>query len=81
MILLFEACGMFMSSIIGGVLWSRWSIHNSAGHAVRAANWDALIYLSGGIAIVLTSSSHILVFPSAAGGWLGTYLSVRKAAK
>lgn len=72
------APAVFFSSIVGAVLWSTWAISVAERHAVRAANADAALHLLTGLVVIALAGSAWYLVPSAAGAWLGTFMTVRR---
>lgn len=58
--------------------WSRCVAHVSAARPVAAASWGVAIHLaSAGVVLAYVADPWLLPF-TAAGGWVGTWLGVRR---
>jgi hypothetical protein len=74
-----HASVVFLSSLIADVVWAKYTLATTAHHPLFSSLWAAAIIGIGVVSIDAYISSRLYVLPSAAGGALGTYLTVLHA--
>jgi hypothetical protein len=68
----------FAVMAITDICWAKYTASAAGGsNPKKAANWAVALFLLGGIAVVGYTANPVLLLPSAAGAWVGTFLGVR----
>lgn len=68
---------VFISTAIADVVWARYTLAVTAKSPLRAACWSALIILLGSFTVTQYVHDWRMVFPAAAGAFIGTWLAVK----
>ena len=71
------AAAVFAAAAGVDVIWARYVHHVSKHHATLAANYAFLISAVGIVSFKAWQHDWRFVFPTAAGSWVGTMLTVR----
>ena len=69
---------VFGSAALADVAWAGWSMYAGDRRAFLAATWGVLIVLLGAVSVRAYVDNALYLIPTAAGGWLGTYVTVRR---
>ena len=72
---------VFVSAGIVDFVWARYTLHLTARHTVRAANYAFAISCMGLVSFEAWLHNPLLVLPTAAGSWVGTYLTTKHTAR
>ena len=75
------ALGVFAAAFVTDIVWARYTLEVGAHRAVHAGLWAAGIVVCTLISVEAYIASPWYVVPTAAGAALGTYATVRHAAR
>lgn len=56
--------------------WARYTAHVTANRPLASASWSVLLFLLSGASIIGYTRDPLLLIPSAAGAFCGTYIGV-----
>lgn len=70
---------IFLLNATLDIVYARYTISVQHRHPIIAAHWAAAIILIGGISIISYTHDPVLIFPAAAGAWLGTWVAVGRS--
>lgn len=59
------------------ICWAKYTASAAGSSPKKAANWAVALFLLGGMVVVGYTANPVLLIPSAAGAWVGTFLGVR----
>jgi hypothetical protein len=68
---------VFVMVLVVNVCWTKYVIHAGAGRALPAALWDVGIVVLSALLTVEYVNNRWAVLAAAAGGFVGTYITVR----
>lgn len=74
-----EAFIIFLVNAMLDIVWARYTITIGQRRAIASANWAVAIILIGGVSILIYTHDPFLLFPAAAGAWVGTWITVERA--
>jgi hypothetical protein len=78
----YAAIVAFVLGFLTDIVWARWAISTKLNKAFAAANFTIFIYLFGLIyTLFIIEKNLLLVGMYILGGWIGTYLAVKKGHK
>lgn len=68
---------VFFDLIAVDFCWAKYTKGIADSKAGPAAFWSMLIMLLGAAAVISYTQNWVLLFPAAAGAWVGTYMAVK----
>jgi hypothetical protein len=71
--------GSFFLGLATDWIWTRWMQNVAANNPIVAANWSVLVYVVGLMyTMLIIGHAWVPIAFYLVGGWIGTYLAVRK---
>ena len=72
----------FIVMAVTDICWAKYTVAAAKDSSPKkAANWAVALFLLGGVAVVGYTTNPVLLLPSAAGAWVGTFIGVRMGKK
>lgn len=68
---------VFVTTAIVDWMWAKYIMHAAKRDAFRAASYGSLLMLGGAFVTISYMHDKLFLLPAIAGGFLGTYLTVR----